>query len=358
MLKYLFYTAPKMLFEPFAIAALISFACILLLRKKKNALLFRSLTGIVLFMIAWRLSIHSLMLSSRYAQILIYPCIILSGCLCLNTQALFRWLFRKIRLNFPCRKEICKFLPTVLFVSFMIAGIGKSLHIDPYGNHIQNITNAYQKYARKQDHIHIMDSEQHRIAWYLKRKINDFQTFNADKGIDSVRKAVESLKNIPGNNYLFFYLEKGEKVPSAQSMNFDKDSGSWEILERFYTSRKKRKEIILARYRPVCPNIKEWKEKVPELPADNIFKFGNLEQPVAGTALKNLENYYKKNQIKGYSDLSTRKIPSGWWLVLNQWNKNNPPISVCLKKIPLPESFLYWQMPVRPFILQCSRDRI
>ena len=120
MLKYLFYTAPKMLFEPFAIAALISFACILLLRKKKNALLFRSLTGIVLFMIAWRLSIHSLMRSSRYAQILIYPCIILSGCLCLNTQALFRWLFRKIRLNFPCRKEICKFRPTVLFVSFII----------------------------------------------------------------------------------------------------------------------------------------------------------------------------------------------------------------------------------------------
>ena len=206
----------------------------------------------------------------------------------------------------------------------MIAGIGKSLHIDPYGNYIQNITNAYQKYAQKQDHIHVMDSEQHRIARYLKRKPNDVQVFNY-KGIDSVRQAVESLKNIPGNNYLFFYLEKGEKAPSAQSMNFDKDSGSWEILERFYTSRKKRKEIILARYRPVCPNIKEWNEKGPDLPKGNLLPGGDFEKTPQGSYLKNLENYYKKYQVKGYQDLSNRPIPANWWLSFSNWNKDNPP---------------------------------
>ena len=107
MLKYLFYTVPPMLFETLAITMLIGFAVLLFLRKKKSPVLFWSFTGIILFMIAWRLAVHSLMLSSRYAQIIIYPCLILSGCLCVNTHALFRWIFRKFKLDFQYRKDIC-----------------------------------------------------------------------------------------------------------------------------------------------------------------------------------------------------------------------------------------------------------
>ena len=327
MLKYLFYTVPPMLFEALAITALIGFGVLLFLRKKKNPVLFWSLTGFVLFMIVWRLSVHSLMLSSRYAQIIIYPCVILSACLCMNTQALFRWIFCKLKLNFPYRKDICKFLPTVLFVSLFFACIGKALHVDSYGNFIEKITTAYQKYADSKDHIHIAESEHHRISWYLKRKISDVQVIheNNQTALSSVSKTVQGLKNFEGNHYLFFYLKKKETEPSARTMNFDKDSGSWEILERFYTSKRKHKEIILARYRPVCSNIKEWNKPIPELPADDILKVGNFEQIRAGAALKSLENYYKKNQIKGYCDLSKRKLPNGWWFVLGSWNKDNPP---------------------------------
>ena len=337
MLKYLFYTVPPMLFETLAITMLIGFAVLLTLRKKKNPVLFWSLTGIVLFMIAWRLAVHSLMLSSRYAQIIIYPCIILSACLCMNTQALFRWIFRKLKLSFPYRKDICKFLPTVLFISLTLACIGKNLHVDPYGNFIKKITTAYQKYADSKDHIHITFHEYHRIAWYLKRKINDVQFFTAENqtALSSVSKVTETFKNFQGNHYLFFYLRKKETEPSARTMKFDKDSGSWEILERFYTSKRKNKEIILARYRPACPNIQEWQKKIPELPADDILKSGNFEQVRQGIVLKSLENYYKKHQIKGYCDLSKRKIPLNWWFVLSSWNKDNPPEINLTEKNPL-----------------------
>ena len=338
MLRYLFYTAPQMLFEPFAIAVLISFACILLLRKKKNALLFRSLTGIVLFMIAWRLSIHSLMLSSRYAQILIYPCIILSGCLCLNTQALFCWLFRKFKFDFQYRKDICKFLPTVLFVSLFFACIGKALHVDPYGNFIEKITTSYQKYADPEDHILITKSEHYRISWALKRKISDVQVIHENNrtALSSVSKTVQGLKNFEGNYYLFFYLKKKEAEPSARTMNFDKDSGSWEILERFYTSKRKHKEIILARYRPVCPNIKEWNKPIPSLPSDDMFKsIGNFEKPLNIPTRKNREEYFKKQELKEYADLSGRLLPNGWWISLNKYHKKNPPDVRLSDKNPL-----------------------
>ena len=70
-------------------------------------------------------------------------------------------------------------------------------------------------------------------------------------------------KNIPGEHYFFFYLKKGETEPNADTMEFDKSSGTWEIVSRYYTARHKKKEFLLARYRPVCPNIEEWQGKIP-----------------------------------------------------------------------------------------------
>ena len=349
MLKYLFYTVPPMLFEALAITALIGFAVLLFLRKKKNPVLFWSFTGIILFMIAWRLAVHSLMLSSRYAQIIIYPCVILSGCLCVNTQALFRWIFRKFKLDFPYRKDICKFLPTVLFVSLFFACIGKALHVDPYGNFIEKITTSYQIYADPEDHIHITESEHCRLSWALKRKISDVQVIHENNrtALSSVSKTVQGLKNFEGNHCLFFYLKKKETEPSARTMKFDKDSGSWEILERFYTSKRKNKEIILARYRPVCPNIKEWNKPIPALPADDILKVGNFEQIRVGAALESFEKYYKKNQIKGYQDLSKRKLPLGLWFTLGSWNKDNPPEINMTEKNPLAGKYSL-QIDARP----------
>lgn len=339
MLQYLFHIAPPMLFEALAITMLIGFAVLLFLRKKKNPVLFWSFTGIILFMIIWRLSVHSLMLSSRYAQILIYPCVILSACLCVNTQALFRWIFRKLKLDFPYRKNICKFLPAVLFVSLFFACIGKILHVDPHSNFIEKITNAYKKYADSKDHIHIAESEHNRISWYLKRKISDVHIFYTadDKPIlDSVKRTIDVLKNIPGNHYLFFYLKKKETEPSARTMNFDKDSGSWEILERFYTSKRKNKEIILARYRPACPNVQEWNKPIPELPSNDIFKsVGNFEKALNIQTRRYGEKYFQKQGLKEYSDLSSRLLPNGWWFNLSRYHKKNPPDIRLSNKNPL-----------------------
>ena len=338
MLKYFFHTVPPMLFEALAITALIGFAVLLFLRKKKNPVLFWSLTGVVLFMIIWRQAIHSLMLSSRYSQILIYPCVILSACLCMNTRALFRWSFRKFKFDFPYRKDICKFLPTVLFVSLFFACIGKALHVDFYGNFIKKITTAYQKYADSEDYIHITGKENCRIAWALKRKISDIQIIHDSNqtALSSVSKTVEKFKNIPGNHYLFFFLRKKETEPSAQTMKFDKDSGSWEILERFYTSKRKNKEIILARYRPACPNVQEWNKPIPELPADDLYRsIGNFEKTLPLKTRQDREKYFQKQGLKEYSDLSGRSLPHGWWISLSKYHKKNPPDVRLSDKNPL-----------------------
>ena len=327
MFKYFFQTAPSMLFEPLAITMLIGFACIFLLCKKKNKVLFLSLTGAVLFMAAWRLSIHSMMHSSRYAQILIYPCVILSACLCMNMRVLFRWIFCKLKLAFPCRKELCKFLPAVLFIGLFFACVGKSLHVDLSGDFIDKITKAYEQHRRNGDLLHVASQEECRIPWYLKRKINEVYVLNIDRNlptVDNIKKAIETLRNIKGDHYLFFYLKKGETEPSAQTMKFDKNSGTWEILARYYTSRKKKEEILLARYRPVCPNMQEWNGKIPAQPKNNLIPAGDFEKELLGEELKGNIAYYQKFQVKGYLDLSKRKLPAGWWCSFNEWNSANP----------------------------------
>ena len=327
MFRYLFTTAPSMLFEPLAITMLIGFACILFLRKKKNPVLFLSLTGIVLFMAAWRLSIHSMMLSSRYAQILIYPCVILSACLCMNTKALFRWIFCKLKLAFPYRKELCKFLPAVLFIGLFFACVGKSLRVDLSGDFIDKITKAYEQHRRNGDFLHVVPKEKYRIPWYLKRKMEDVYIVDIDSDlptVENIKKSVDSLRNIKGDHYLFFNLKKGETEPSAQTMKFDKNSGTWEILARYYTSRKKKEEILLARYRPVCPNIQEWQGKLPPPPENNLLPAGDFEKELQGEELKGNIAYYQKFQVKGYLDLSKRKLPAGWWCLFDELNRANP----------------------------------
>lgn len=328
MFDYLFKSIPSIIFDPLAVMVLIWSVCAFFLCKKKNKFFFWTFCSIVIFMLVWRLAVHSLMESSRYASVLIYPAVIFSACLCLKAQAVFRWLFKLFHCEFKVRNQICKFLAVVLFIGMFIACIGKSLHLDPYGYYIPKITDDYKKYSGGNGRVHIVFEEAERISWYLGKKLCEVDAFYIGKNepvFPGVKRAFEMSKNIPGEHYFFFYLKKGETEPNADTMEFDKSSGTWEIVSRYYTARHKKKEFLLARYRPVCPNIEEWQGKIPASPKGNICKYGDFETVVGRAGIKNLENSYRKNQVNGYFDLATRKMPYGWWISIGKWNKDNPP---------------------------------
>lgn len=342
MFDYLFKSIPSIIFDPLAVMVLIWSVCAFFLCKKKNKFFFWTFCGIVFFMLVWRLTVHSLMASSRYASVLIYPAVIFSACLCLKSQAVFRWLFKLFHCEFKVRNQICKFLSAALFIGMFIACIGKSLHLDPFRYFIPQITEDYKKYSGGNGYVHIVRGEAERISWYIGKKLSEVDAFYVGKNepvFPKVKRAFEMSKNIPGEHYFFFYLKKGETEPNADTMEFDKSCGTWEIVSRYYTARHKKKEFLLARYRPVCPNIEEWQGEIPASPKGNICEYGDFETPLSGDRVKTLEDYYKKHQLQRYADLSKRKLPHGWWFSIGRWNENNPPEFLLSDKVPLSGKF-------------------
>ena len=72
MLSFLFQSVSGIIFEPLAITLLLWCVLAFGFFRKKNKVLFWFFTGAVIFMLAWRLVCHSVMVSSRYGAFLIY----------------------------------------------------------------------------------------------------------------------------------------------------------------------------------------------------------------------------------------------------------------------------------------------
>ena len=338
MLEYLFQEIPKMIFEPLAVTVLLWALLAFFFFRKRNKALFRFFTGAVLFMIAWRVACHSIMLSSRYAAFLIYPAVIFCACFTVKCAPFFRWVFKKFKLQFPWRNAFCRFLPAAVLVGLSIGCLIRTFRIDHYSDYRRKAAFAYLKHRKAPGEVHIAHDEFNRISWYTGHKRSEAYTIYLPDNtpfFPKIKNTVQRLKNVPGEHYLFFFLNKGEPTPSPESMNFSKDHGSWQIIARYYTTKRKKKEFLVARYTPVCPNIREWKGPVPPMPKGNFHANSDFEKPFAEVHRKSHQISYRKNKIRGYEDLNKRKLPHGWWHSLGKWNANNPPDIRLSDKAPL-----------------------
>ena len=84
MLDYLFRSIPGILFEPFAVFMLLWLTVVSICFPRKEKVMFRFIFFSLIFMVAWRLGFHRIMLSSRYASGLIVPVIVCSAWLCIK----------------------------------------------------------------------------------------------------------------------------------------------------------------------------------------------------------------------------------------------------------------------------------
>ena len=141
-----------------------------------------------------------------------------------------------------------------------------------------------------------------------------------------VRNTVELLRNVPGEHYLFFYLKKGEVEPSQEIMKLAPDYGSWKIVARYYTTKRKKEELLVARYKPVCPDIQEWEQPMPLQSAKNLHPNGDFEKKRSAEQIKTLETSYRKLQVKDYHLLTQVSFPTSFGIVINKWNAPNPPV--------------------------------
>ncbi|MBO5762016.1 MAG: hypothetical protein J6S53_10805, partial [Lentisphaeria bacterium] len=211
MWKYLFSSIPEIVFEAFAVCTLIWAVFSIFLLRKRNKVLFWLFTGTVFCMILWRISLHSIMSSSRYAAILIYPAAVFSGCLSMKSKLIFRWIFRKLKLDFLCLRLICRLLPVVVFTGLMIACTAKSLRVNSQGDFIRKICRKYLRVSGGKGHVYVTANEVYRISWHIKRRNKDIccLPIRKESGFSEVCKQVTLLKNMPGDHYFFFYVRKG-----------------------------------------------------------------------------------------------------------------------------------------------------
>ena len=332
MFDYLFNSAFKISFAPFAITAILWALLAFCIFRKKNKLFFYLFTGAFFFMLFWRIACHSIMVSSRYSSVLILPLMIFCGCFVVKVQPLFRWLFRKIHWDFPHRNLFCRLLPVALIVGLSMGCFLKIARINPHASFVEDICKIYLKHRRTPGELHVTHKEQERVAWYAKVPLRDIRQLHIPGGtpeVDVLRKRVESLSNIPGDHYFVFYLEKNDPEPSKEFMGLTQDPGSWEIIAQRYTDKRKKKRLLLTRYTPSCPNIRQWNAPIPPQPAGNILKDGDFEKVFTGKGRENLQNFYRKEKIAPYCNTPQRKLPVGWWINISKWNKKNPP-DVCL----------------------------
>ncbi len=327
MWDYLFKNISKILYEPIAVCVIIYLVWTLFFFRKKDKLFYWGFLLTVIFMVGWRLACHKVMLSSRYSALLIYPALIITACLCGKVHPFFRWLLKKLHLNFSGKTQICRFLTVVVFVGLLIACLAKALHLNPYGNYWRKISQTYLKHSNGTGEVHTISGERNRLTYYAAKQLKEINvlTWKADElPIDFVKKNVTLVKNIPGNHYFFYYLRKGNVEPTAENMQQELSGGKWQILDRQYLSKRKNKELVLALYQPACPNIEEWNQPIPPMPAKNLCRNGDFETVVPPAAVKNLEKKYQESGVKGYTDLSDRKLPNFWWFSLGQY-KDDPP---------------------------------
>ena len=324
-MKHLFLGIYRILYEPFFIGALLAILSILLFYiRRRNIWLIVTLSAAG-FMLAWRVACYSIMISSRYSAILIFPTLLLVAWLCPKMGVYFRRFF-PAKWGGKWKSPFCHLLEAASVIGMMIGCFGQILHFNPYANWFTEVISVYQKNARPDDIIYTQDER--RIAFYTHKTMRELRNIPAEapKLLNFISLQLQQNKNIPGKHYFFFSKKKAHQEPTPEALKLSQQDGTWKILARSFVSRRKNKEFILAVFEPACPNISEWNKKIPALPENDLYKsIGDFEKQLPLQQQKSREKYFQQLEITEYADLSDRPLPANWWIGLNVSHKNNPP---------------------------------
>ena len=331
MIHFLWVGIPGLLFEPIAVVSLLGIITSLIVFRKKHDRFYWICIVSFVFVFSWRLGFHSLMVTSRYISILLYPASILVAWVCFY---LVPWIVDRFSfLNKKTTEKLNSVIPFVIVFGLAIACLVKTLHYNPYGDHVAKISAKITEDAGKnvagKDFFIITGAESERIAYYSKTNIQNIISVkdkddNSSDNPELFKKTIESLSNRFEYFYCVFFERKGELEPISEYFHRNPQYGYFECLHREYTSRRKNKEIVLFRFTPAHPNIDIWDKPLPELPKDTLIQNGDFETALTGEPWEKLREKYAQQELTLYVDMN-RKIPADWRLDLGTWCKEHIP---------------------------------
>ena len=330
MMEYLLQSLPRILFEPLAVGAFLWIITSLFLFRRKREPFFRIIVLAVCIMLAWRLCLHTLMLSGRYSAFLIYPATIFTVCFCFKLNTICRWLLMRFDKKhiIPCRNLICRIIPWLFMIGLSIAGIVKSLNFNPYDTVLPETCRFYRELPGEKNNPVQVDADPERFGYYSSTPLKQISRIPKNDKIsieDQFRNRLQRLKNQPGDHYFFFYLRKKDAEPTVETLGLKPGDGKWEILKRSFVSKRKNKELLLARFTAGCPNMKEWNGPVPSVTAKNNFCVnGDFEQLRPQKQQEARKAALKAMGITVFDEHPEKYFPYAWWLSYGAWFKDKP----------------------------------
>ena len=183
-----------------------------------------------------------------------------------------------------------------------------------------------------------------RVAYYSKMPPNKILHLcdTADENwqetlIGKIKSSINTFKE----NFFMFSEKKGDMDSVNLFLKEHPEYGTWRWIRSENTSRKKNKRINLYHFVPAHPNIDEWHDAIPELPADNIIKNGDFEIALSGKQLESRLDHYRSVKATSYSD-TQRILPANWWFDIGPWNSDNPSdMRLCTEKALAGQYSLY-----------------
>ena len=319
MIRYFFVAIPSLLFEPAAVVALLGCITTLFFFHKKNNPFFCITLFAICLMFFWRLSLYSIMTSSRYAAVILYPAVIFDVLFCFHVKKFVQWFNLKFfHLNKSWFRILCTVLPYFLIFCLVVPCIAKTLRHNPYADYRIRLCKALAEEIRGKNFLLYAENDHlGQVAYYTGLDMNVPMSLmdNIDNSVyDSLKRKVEKNKNYMGNVYFVFPQKKGEPEPDAQHLGINPETGRWECIYRGYISRRKNKELVLYRFTPTHPNIEIWDKKIPDISPANLCRNGDFEQFLSPKEREQRFAYYKKIGASDFYLMPERLFPTQWWL--------------------------------------------
>jgi len=307
-------------------------------------------TVTLLFMLVWRLACHSLMLSTRYSSIFLYPAIISTAWFCFYLPKLISMhrAFRLHRLmngssflnNHPVPPQHT-FIPTILITGLAIACLTKILHYNAYRAGIMELCKKSNLHRGNDPAYYYHNSkEKSRILFYTTTspdKEHDFPLLiNGSNGLlQNIQEAVVLIQNIQGKHFFFLQQPASDKSISSADLQIKGSDGSWEALGQVFTSQKKKNKNVLYCYTPLTfPNIEKWDDDISRPEKDNLLENGDFE-----TILSEEKNLERVKELSKHGFITQPGIsypfPDVWWQSIDDWKKGTAPVIKLVSDNPL-----------------------
>lgn len=237
---------PQIIHEPIAVTAVIGIVlAVICYAKRPFGKFYWLVIAMLLYMFTWRLAIE--IISSRYAELLLYPAAIAAAYACFKVPELIYPLIKKY-----IPEKIWRFLPYALVGGLCIACFCKAIRVSPYQPVLKMSEIVLEDRKKNGNKRALLFSEvrdiQYRYYTKLPTRVGPpLLNSNHQPNFKQIyRLIVRNRKN--ADIMYFIYLEPAKSQPLQLRSSKGPDP-RWEFLGQEYINRKKRKVSRVYRFK-------------------------------------------------------------------------------------------------------------